>query len=52
MPAAGEDPVACFGANYRALGRESLKYGYYQFRFTAEALRDRRQLDFAAMVGR
>ncbi|MGM9481396.1 hypothetical protein ACS5PN_09420 [Roseateles sp. NT4] len=47
---AGEDPVAYFGANYRALAREPLKYGYYQFQFMAEALRDRRQLDFAQMV--
>lgn len=48
---AGEDPADYFGANYRALAREPLKYGYYQFQFMAEALRDRRQLDFAAMVG-
>ncbi len=46
----GEDPVAYFGANYRALGPEPLKYGYYQFRFMADALRDRAQLDFAQMV--
>lgn len=47
---AGEDPVAYFGANYQALGREPLKYGYYQFRFMRDALRDRAQLDFARMV--
>ena len=47
---AGEDPVAYFGANYQALGREPLKYGYYQFRFMRDAIRDRSQLDFAKMV--
>ncbi|GLC26717.1 hypothetical protein [Roseisolibacter agri] len=47
---AGEDAVAYFGANYQALGREPLKYGYYQFRFMRDALRDRAQLDFARMV--
>lgn len=47
----GEDPVAYFGANYHALGPDPLKYGYYQFRFMADALRDRSQLDFARMVG-
>lgn len=47
---AGEDPVAYFGANYQALGREPLEYGYYQFRFMRDALRDRARLDFAAMV--
>lgn len=47
----GEDPVAYFGANYQTLGRDPLKYGYYQFRFMRDALRDRSQLDFARMVG-
>ncbi|HEX8394721.1 MAG TPA: hypothetical protein VF665_20420 [Longimicrobium sp.] len=47
---AGQDPATYFGANYQALGREPLKYGYYQFRFTRDALRDRAQLDFAQMV--
>lgn len=47
---AGEDAVAYFGANYQALGREPLKYGYYQFRFMRDALRDRAGLDFARMV--
>lgn len=46
----GEDPATYFGANYRALGQQPLKYGYYQFRFMAEALRDRQKLDFAVMV--
>lgn len=46
----GEDPVTYFGANYQTLGRDPLKYGYYQFRFMADALRDRSQLDFARMV--
>ncbi len=31
-------------------GRDPLKYGYYQFRFMSEALRDRSRLDFAKMV--
>jgi len=47
---AGEDPVAYFGANYQALGREPLKYGYYQFRFMRDALRERARLDLARMV--
>lgn len=46
----GEDPVAFFGANYQTLGQDPLKYGYYQFRFMADALRERSQLDFARMV--
>ena len=46
----GDDPVAYFGANYQALGREPLKYGYYQFRFMRDALRERAELDFARMV--
>lgn len=49
---AGEDPVAYFGANYRTLAADPLKYGYYQFRFMRDALRDRSQLDFARMVAR
>ena len=47
---AGEDPVAYFGANYQALGREPLKYGYYQFRLMRDALRDRAALDFSRLV--
>jgi hypothetical protein len=47
---AGEDPVAYFGANYHALGPDPLKYGYYQFRFMRDALRDRAALDFSRMV--
>lgn len=47
---AGQDPVAYFGANYQALGRDPLKYGYYQFRFMRDAIRDRAALDFAKMV--
>ena len=47
----GEDPVTYFGSNYQSLGKDPLKYGYYQFRFMADALRDRSQLDFAEMVG-
>jgi hypothetical protein len=47
---AGDDPVAYFNANYQALGRDPIKYGYYQFRFMRDALRDRARLDFASMV--
>ena len=47
---AGEDAVAYFGANYQTLGRDPLKYGYYQFRFMRDALRERTGLDFARMV--
>ena len=46
----GEDPVAFFGANYQTLGRDPLKYGYYQFRFMADALRDRKNLDFGKLI--
>ena len=46
----GEDAVAYFGANYQTLGRDPLKYGYYQFRFMRDALRERGQLDFARMT--
>ena len=46
----GADPVAYFGANYQTLGRDPLKYGYYQFRFMADALRDRHTLDFGKIV--
>lgn len=46
----GEDAVAYFGANYQALGQDPVKYGDYQFRFMADALRERLRLDFAAMT--
>ena len=46
----GENAVAYFGANYQTLARDPLKYGYYQFRFMRDALRDRSQLDFARMI--
>ena len=46
----GQDPVKYFGANYQTLGRDPLKYGYYQFRFMADALRERTQLDWARLV--
>ena len=47
---AGESPAAYFDANYQTLGRDPLKYGYYQFRFMADALRNRARLDFARIV--
>lgn len=47
----GQDPVAYFGANYQTLGADPLKYGYYQFRFMRDALRERKTLEFAKMVG-
>ena len=46
----GENPVTYFGGNYQELGRDPLKYGYYQFRFMADALRDRNNLDFGTIV--
>jgi hypothetical protein len=46
----GENSVTYFGANYQTLGRDPLKYGCYQFRFMANALRERPQLDFTRMV--
>lgn len=48
----GEDAAAYFGAHYRELGADPMKYGYYQFRFMADALRMRQQLDFARMAAR
>ena len=47
---AGEHAVAYFGANYQTLGADPLKYGYYQFRFMRDAVRDRGRLRFADMV--
>lgn len=46
----GEDAAAYFGANYQMLGRDPLKYGYYQFRFMHEAIRDRANRDFATIA--
>lgn len=46
----GEDAVAFFGENYQALGADPLKYGHYQFRFMADAMRQRSRFDFARMV--
>lgn len=48
----GEDPAVYFGAHYQELGADPLKYGYYQFRFMADALQTRTQLDFRQMAGR
>jgi hypothetical protein len=48
---AGEDPVAFFGANYQELGKDPMKYGYYQFRFVLDALRERARLDLDAVLG-
>lgn len=47
---AGEDPVAFFGANYRALAEDGVGYGYFQFRFMQSAIRDRARLELADMV--
>ena len=47
-----EDAAAYFDAHYRELGADPMKYGYYQFRFMADALRMREQLDFAKMAAR
>jgi hypothetical protein len=46
----GEDPVAFFGANYRALAEDGVGYGYFQFRFMRDAIRDRAQLNLADMA--
>ena len=48
LPAA----AAYFGTHYQELGADPMKYGYYQFRFMADALRMREQLDFAKMAAR
>ena len=47
---AGQDAVTYFGANYQALAREPLKYGYYQFRFMRDAIRARSELHFDRLV--
>lgn len=47
---AGEDPVAYFGANYQELGRDPMKYGYYQFRFVLDAVRERSTLDLDTIL--
>jgi len=46
----GEDPVAFFGANYRALAEDGVGYGYFQFRFIRDAIRDREQLHLRDMA--
>jgi hypothetical protein len=46
----GEDPVAFFGANYRALAEDGVGYGYFQFRFMRDAIQDRDRLSLAEMV--
>jgi hypothetical protein len=43
----GEDPVAFFGDNYRALAEDGIGYGYFQFRFMLDAVRDRERLNLA-----
>jgi hypothetical protein len=46
----GDDPVAFFGENYMALAEDGVGYGYFQFRFMRDAIRDRHQLSLADMV--
>jgi hypothetical protein len=46
----GEDPVAFFGANYRALAESGVGYGYFQFRFMRDAVRDRERLHLRDMA--
>jgi hypothetical protein len=46
----GEDPVSFFGANYRALAEDGVGYGYFQFRFIRDAVRDRDRLRLADMA--
>lgn len=46
----GEDPVAFFGANYRALAEDGVGYGYFQFRFMQAAIGDRHQLHLRDMA--
>lgn len=45
-----EDPVAFFGANYRALAEDGIGYGYFQFRFMHNTIRDRTQLSLTDMA--
>ena len=49
---AGQDAATYFGKNYEQLGSDPVKYGYYQFRFMSEALKNRSQLDFAKIASR
>lgn len=47
---AGQDPVEFFGASYQELGRDPMKYGYFQFRFVLDAVRERSRLDLATIM--
>jgi hypothetical protein len=46
----GEDAAAFFLANYQELGRDPVRYGYYQFRFMLDAVRERDGLNLADWV--
>lgn len=46
----GRDPAEYFGANYQELGADGVRYGYYQFRFVRDALRERERLDFDVIL--
>lgn len=48
----GQDAAEYFAENYERLGSDPIKYGYYQFKFMADALQDRSHLDFAEMASR
>ena len=46
----GADPKRYFNENYDKLGENPPAYGYYQFKFVADALAGRERLSFASMV--
>jgi hypothetical protein len=46
----GEDAAAFFNANYRELGRDPVRYAFYQFRFMLDAVRERDGLHLSDWV--
>jgi pimeloyl-ACP methyl ester carboxylesterase len=46
----GHDPVTYFSANVWELAEDPMSYGYYQFRFMLDAVRERARLDLEDMV--
>jgi hypothetical protein len=46
----GEDAAAFFNANYRELGRDPVRYAFYQFRCMVDAVRERDGLNLSDWV--
>ncbi len=47
---AGTDPAEYFDTHYDTLAEDPMKYGYYQFRFMLDAIRQRDRLSLADLV--